>query len=165
MVVSDAGDAGPALVAYVVMRPAMSGSLPPTCASFWRRELPDYMIPARFVAIPTLPMTANGKLDKSALPAPAADNLLPNRLPATRPRQAKACEAKDRRHGGVAAGPAVGRRRRQFFMFGGHSMLGVQLVARIRDMFGVKLTLRQLFKRRRSPRCRLKSRGLIEASQ
>ena len=32
-----------------------------------------------------------------------------------------------------------------FFMIGGHSMLGVQLVARIRDMFGVKLTLRQLF--------------------
>ena len=32
-----------------------------------------------------------------------------------------------------------------FFMAGGHSMLGVQLVARIRDTFGVKLTLRQLF--------------------
>ena len=102
------------------------------------------MIPARFVRVETLPMTANGKLDKSALPAPSADNLLAS--------------------GGVAA-PSAGGPQKQiadlvasllgqpsvgtsenFFLIGGHSMLGVQLVARIRDMFGVKLTLRQLFK-------------------
>jgi hypothetical protein len=40
--------------------------------------------------------------------------------------------------------PSVGRDE-NIFLIGGHSMLGVQLVARIRDTFGVKLSLRQLF--------------------
>jgi acyl carrier protein len=84
-------------------------------------------------------MTANGKLDKSALPATAP-------IPAA-PAPATNDGVQNRIAAMVAAlleQPAV-QPEENSFMIGGHSMLGVQLVARIRDMFGVKLTLRQLF--------------------
>jgi amino acid adenylation domain-containing protein len=137
------------LVAYVVAahdaRLTASG-----LREFLAARLPDYMIPVQFVTLAALPMTANGKLDKSALPAPAADNLLPNLAQE---------ECQNGQSGGAGNGyqerlaalvalllgqPAVGPDD-NFFMLGGHSMLGAQLVARIRDLFGVKLTLRQLF--------------------
>jgi acyl carrier protein len=113
---------------------------------FLATRLPDYMIPGQFVAIAALPMTPNGKLDKAALPEPAAENLLPSGAPAD-----------------LGVGPGDGLQQKlaalvaslvgqpsvaaedNFFMIGGHSMLAVQLVARIHDLFGVKLTLRQLF--------------------
>jgi acyl carrier protein len=104
------------------------------------------MIPATFVAIKSLPITPNGKLDKSALPVPAADNFL------TEGADAAAAEgpgsALEQRIAELVASllgkPSV-TREENFFMAGGHSMLGVQLVARVRDTFGVKLNLRQLF--------------------
>ncbi len=110
------------------------------------------MIPAHFVAIAALPMTANGKLDKAALPAPAADNLLPNRSPGDDAHPAVPANSPgDGYQQQIAAlvasllgQPSVATDE-NFFMLGGHSMLGVQLVARIQDLFGVKLTLRQLF--------------------
>ena len=107
------------------------------------------MIPGRFVAMSALPMTANGKLDKSALPAPCCDNLLPSGAPAVAAEVAGGAFSDfEKRIAAMVASllgqPSV-QRGDNFFMLGGHSMLGVQLVARIRDTFGVKLTLRQLF--------------------
>jgi amino acid adenylation domain-containing protein len=146
--VRDAGD--PHLVAYVVAAPR--ARLTATgLRAFLAPRLPDYMVPAHFVAVAALPVTANGKLDKSALPAPTADNTLPLRGPDEVQRAAPA--------GGPGEGPrqkigalvasllerdSVGAEE-NFFLAGGHSMLGAQLVARIMDLFGVKLTLRQLF--------------------
>jgi aryl carrier-like protein len=105
------------------------------------------MIPTFFVEIQVLPTTANGKLDKSALPMPCADNLL-----------STATAAHSVSHGSngvqerIAELVAALLKRRSigadenFFMVGGHSMFGVQLAAQIRDAFNVKLTLRQLFR-------------------
>ena len=80
------------------------------------------------------------------LPAPSAQNLLPGgKAPVAEVVPGSAIEQR------VAAlvisllGNASFGREDNFFMAGGHSMLGVQLVARIRDTFGVKLHLRQLF--------------------
>jgi amino acid adenylation domain-containing protein len=139
---------GPQLVAYVV--PAHDARLTASgLRDFLAARLPEYMIPTQFVRIDALPMTANGKLDRSALPAPAADNLLPSR-PATGngvphaaadnglPQQIAALVAS------LVGQPTVAPDE-NFFLIGGHSMLGAQLVARIKDRFGVKLTLRQLF--------------------
>ena len=152
VVVTDSIDgdqsAGPALVAYVV-----AGREAKFTASdlrdFLAPRLPDYMIPARYVSIATLPMTANGKLDKSALPKPSAENLLPNRTATvTAAVESGAESGLEPRISAMVASllgqPSV-EREDNFFMLGGHSMLGAQLVARIRDTFAVKLTLRQLF--------------------
>jgi Phosphopantetheine attachment site/AMP-binding enzyme C-terminal domain/AMP-binding enzyme len=137
-------DGGAILVAYVVATPEArlnSSDL----REFLAAKLPDYMIPSRFVALKELPTTPNGKLDKAALPAATAQNALAGIEP--KPAPAADAGVQGRIAALVAAlieQPTVGVTE-NFFMIGGHSMLGVQLVARIRDMFGVKLTLRQLF--------------------
>jgi amino acid adenylation domain-containing protein len=151
----DVGDGGPALVAYLV---TSSGSAPPSptaLRSFLAARLPDYMVPAYFVALGELPMTANGKVDRSALPAPRADNLLPGNPKSNRVASSSGVPSVPNEDGALAARlsemvalmlgqPSIGSDE-NFFMAGGHSMLGAQLVAQIRDTFGVKLTLRQLF--------------------
>ena len=91
-----------------------------------------------------------GCFDKSALPAPAADNVLPNRHPevgdaATAGSNGDGYQEKIAALVASLLGQPSVDPRENFFMLGGHSMLGVQLVARIRDLFGVRLTLRQLF--------------------
>jgi amino acid adenylation domain-containing protein len=137
------GDA-PSLVAYVVADPVTASEL----RGFLAQRLPDYMIPAQFVALASLPVTPNGKLDRPALPEPGPGNLLPDGAGAPAAAGADGGPDVEARIGSLVAGlleqPAVGRDD-NFFMLGGHSMLGVQILARIRDAFGVKLSLRQLF--------------------
>ena len=107
-----------------------------------RKRLPEYMIPAAFVQLEALPLTANGKLDRRALPAPeATENRRETELPIT----ATAVEE-------VLLGlwqevlrvKVVGRGD-NFFEFGGHSLLATQLLSRAREAFGVEVTLRKLF--------------------
>jgi acyl carrier protein len=104
------------------------------------------------VPVVALPVTANGKLDKSALPAPSADNVLPSGIPAAAVNGAAAphgssngCLQQVASLVASLLGQPTVEPEENFFMIGGHSMLGVELVARIKDQFGVKLTLRQLF--------------------
>jgi amino acid adenylation domain-containing protein len=137
---------GPLLVAYVV--PARDARLTASALrAFLSPRLPDYMIPAHYVHLAALPVTANGKLDRAALPAPAADNLLPARPAEDVPagETGDSCQQKIAALVASLLGQPSVDPRENFFMLGGHSMLGVQLVARIRDLFGVKLSLRQLF--------------------
>ncbi len=127
--VSVAGSAaGPAIIAYIV--PAWDAHLNASdLREFLAARLPDYMIPTSFVKMAALPMTANGKLDKAALPAPTAENLIPSRSAlAFTDEEAESVQAK------IAAlvasllnVPSVAADA-NFFMIGGHSMLGVQLV-------------------------------------
>lgn len=152
---AEASERNPALVAYVV---AAHGARLNAfdLRAFLKARLPDYMIPEWYVAIDTLPITANGKLDKSAFPTPCEANLLPTGT--------QDCEAISRPEDSDAAlAPSAAFTQKiaaavaslldlpsienddNFFMSGGHSMFGVQLVSRLRDMFGIKLTLRQLF--------------------
>jgi amino acid adenylation domain-containing protein len=142
---------GPLLVAYVV--PARDAQLTATgLREFLAQRLPDYMIPARFVAIAALPTTTNGKLNKSALPAPAANNLLSDQVSERTPSEAAGSLSSDNdlvQQVATLVASLVGQTsvdtEANFFMIGGHSMLGAQLVAQISERFGVKLTLRQLF--------------------
>jgi acyl carrier protein len=149
-VLARTSDSGPFLVAYLVTAP--SARLTATdLREFLATRLPDYMVPAQFVSIPTMPMTSNGKLDKSALPSPTAETLLPSRTAETNhvPTLDGVGETCLPQVAGLVAalvGQPTVAPEENFFMLGGHSLLGVQLVARIKDMFGVKLTLRQLFK-------------------
>jgi amino acid adenylation domain-containing protein len=140
----DAGT-GPELVAYVVLTPGAKVTSV-DLREFLAARLPDYMIPSKFVAMPALPITANGKLDKAALPVPGAQNLLPGvKAPLAEAPPGSAIEQRLTALVTSLLGNSSCGREDNFFMAGGHSMLGVQLVARIRDTFGVKLHLRQLF--------------------
>jgi amino acid adenylation domain-containing protein len=144
--VREMGDAGPALVAYVI--PAGHAPLTSTALrEALAQVLPDYMIPGFFVAIADIPTRASGKIDVEALPAPDAHNLLPD-VQAAAHGHAPGNAVQQQVSALVASmlgRPTIGADE-NFFMVGGHSMLGVELVAKIRDAFGVRLTLRQLFK-------------------
>ncbi|MDI5974277.1 amino acid adenylation domain-containing protein [Streptomyces sp. SL13] len=105
------------------------------------RALPDYMVPATVVTLPALPLTANGKLDRSALPAPGFTAGPRHRAPATAV-QAALCDLFAR---------VLGRDRDQvgtddgFFDLGGHSLLAARLIGLIDSSFGARLRMRDLF--------------------
>jgi amino acid adenylation domain-containing protein len=129
------------LVGYVVLRRGAqpSGS---DLREFLAEQLPDYMIPSAFVRLPELPLNSNGKLDRMALPTPTPDNS----MSAAEFRQPES--PVEIRIAGIL-GELLRVERvgldDNFFLLGGHSLLGAQLVLRIRERFGVELTLRHLF--------------------
>jgi len=129
------------LVAYVVAKDQAvprAGDL----RAFLTERLPEYMVPALFVRVASIPLTANGKLDRAVLPAPMPANALPDA-----PFRPPAAGVEARIAGMLAellAVQAVGADD-NFFLLGGHSLLGTQLVLRLRDAFGVELKLRDLF--------------------
>ncbi|MFI6230433.1 amino acid adenylation domain-containing protein, partial [Micromonospora echinospora] len=101
-------------------------------------KLPDYMVPSAFVTMTALPITANGKLDRNALPAPERHTTVED-TPRTA-RQDVLC----RLFADVLGLPDVGTTD-NFFDLGGHSLLATRLVNRIRTTLGVELGVRQLF--------------------
>ncbi|WP_224242635.1 non-ribosomal peptide synthetase [Hyalangium gracile] len=106
------------------------------------RSLPDYMIPARIQVLPSLPLTAVGKVDRMRLaamelPGHGGDRAFTPPRTATESTLATLWAdllAIDR----VGVGD-------DFFALGGHSLLATQLVVRVRERFGVELPLRSLF--------------------
>jgi acyl carrier protein len=100
------------------------------------------MIPAMFVVLPDLPLTSNGKLDRKALPRPDASNTLPdeNYLSPRTVLEGKISALV----ANLLGVPQVGVND-NLFLIGGHSLFGTQLIARIRDNFGVELPLRSVF--------------------
>jgi amino acid adenylation domain-containing protein len=106
------------------------------------RTLPDYMVPAIFVKLDTLPLSPNGKLDLTILPSLADAQLLEGRAEKTpaSPIEERLLLMVRELLGNRTVAPED-----SFFLAGGHSLLGMQLVMRLRETFGVDLTLRQLF--------------------
>ena len=129
------------LVAYVVLKPGMTPSLSALQNSI-TTFLPDYMVPAHFVRLEALPLTPNGKLDRAALPVPNEANVLREEASAepSTPLEEKIAEIVS----ALLKVKQVGLSS-NFFLLGGHSMLGAQLAARIAHTFGVELPLRTLF--------------------
>jgi amino acid adenylation domain-containing protein len=104
--------------------------------------LPDYMLPSTFVVMPELPRSASGKVVRSELPEPTASNLLDDDS-----FEAPQSPIENHLAGFLSALLRVDHvgREDNFFMLGGHSLMGAQLVAKIQDSFGVELSLRSLF--------------------
>ncbi|WP_019304711.1 non-ribosomal peptide synthetase, partial [Xanthomonas oryzae] len=104
-------------------------------------RLPDYMLPAAYVPLAALPLTANGKLDRRALPAPEADAL------ATLTYVAPEGELETVLATLWSALLGVERvgRHDDFFALGGHSLLAVQLASRVRQRLGLVIGLAEIF--------------------
>ena len=129
------------LVGYVV--PADAGwrmaGWPQRVREYAAGRLPEYMVPAAIVVLAELPLTANGKLDRAALPAPDyAVAAAGGRGPRTVPR--RSCAGCSLRSWACrAVGPED-----DFFELGGHSLLAVRLVERLRE-HGMQVPVRALF--------------------
>ncbi len=129
------------LVAYIVPAPGQEPTAD-ALQSFLGSYLPDYMVPATFVRVAALPLTANGKIDQATLPEPAAANSM--RADAVAAPLTPTQERLGEIVASVLGIESVGIED-DFFLLGGHSLLGVQLISRIRDSFGVELSLLSLF--------------------
>ncbi|HSX59291.1 MAG TPA: amino acid adenylation domain-containing protein [Tahibacter sp.] len=145
VVVAIGNDGDKRLVAYVVSDTDAAtldpGALIVALRSALKRRLPDYMVPAAFVVLPQLPMTANGKVDKAALPAP---DLRPGSdyVAAATPTEAELvalwAALLDLDAGAISA-------TANFFDLGGHSILAIRLIAQLGTQFGVQLSVRDMF--------------------
>jgi amino acid adenylation domain-containing protein len=112
---------------------------PAELRSFLAGRLPAYMIPAAVVIMDSLPLTANGKLDRAALPAPDRRERPPG-LPPRTELERRLCEV----FAEVLTLPSVGTDE-NFFAIGGHSLLATRLISRIRAELGLETDLRALF--------------------
>ncbi|HEV7919676.1 MAG TPA: amino acid adenylation domain-containing protein [Thermoanaerobaculia bacterium] len=104
-----------------------------------RKSLPDYMIPAAFVALEQFPLTPNGKVNRHALPAPEAFAGAAVEPPQTREEREMATLWSD-----LLGRRDIGRND-NFFDLGGHSLLAMQMLARLEKATGVEVPLRVLF--------------------
>jgi amino acid adenylation domain-containing protein len=108
---------------------------------FLKQKLPEYMVPGAFVYLPSMPLTANGKVDRKALPVPDLDRSLSiDFAPPTTPTQTTLAAL----WAEILHLPQVGIHD-NFFELGGHSLLATQVIIRLRPLFGVELPLRRLF--------------------
>lgn len=129
------------LVAYLVPKVGHLATVS-ELRDFLSARLPAYMVPAMYVSVDAIPLTPNGKVDRGALPVPDTSNMLGEDMfhaPQTEIEQVVA---------GILA-PLLGVERvdveANFFALGGHSLLGIQLISRVRDALGVELSLRTVF--------------------
>jgi amino acid adenylation domain-containing protein len=125
------------LAAYYIEAEAQQGSLRNSLAAL----LPAYMVPAYLIALPAFPLNSNGKLDKQALPAPAAAELsqaayVPPRNDIDRQIVAIWQDVLEREQIGIAD---------NFFDLGGHSLNATRVIGRIQEHYNVKIDLKEIF--------------------
>jgi amino acid adenylation domain-containing protein len=130
------------LVAYVV---AVGDERPhhAELAGYLGGFLPEHLVPSKYVWLDELPLTPHGKIDRQLLPAPVETvrDEPAKRPPGTRIEAATASVVAELLDVGV---DEIGIDQ-NFFLLGGHSMLGAQLIVRLEDLFGVEISLRYLF--------------------
>lgn len=132
----------PGLVAYYRTASSAAGAVTEgALREHLGANLPPYMLPAAFVALDRFPTTTNGKLDRAALPAPAAGS----------PAQAPVTEGLTRSQSLIAGvwaavlgAPRIGPDD-NFFKLGGHSLLAIKLVSRVRAELGVALPVKAVY--------------------
>ncbi|MFB7716208.1 non-ribosomal peptide synthase/polyketide synthase [Nocardia sp. NPDC056100] len=134
VIVRDDDSGEPAIVAYVVTESAAALDIPELRAALGER-LPDYMVPAACVVMDAIPLTANGKLDRRALPAPVAATVS-YRAPVTSAERVVAAvlgEVLEIERIGLDDG---------FFALGGNSLSATRVAARIGAELGVAVPVR-----------------------
>jgi amino acid adenylation domain-containing protein len=141
VVIYDGRNGSGRLVGYVVAESEQetSGS---ELRGFLQQWLPEYMVPATFVALDVLPYTRTGKVDRQALPLPT-----PSRPDLAQPFVAPRTPTEETL---VGIWTEVLRIERvgihdNFFELGGHSLLATQVMSRVRTVFAADLPLRRFF--------------------
>jgi amino acid adenylation domain-containing protein len=128
------------LVAYIVPQSEITITID-EIRQFLKAKLPSYMIPNAFVILDALPLTANGKIDRRALPPSESSSEPSEKYVAPRnPIEDILVNVWSE----ILKVEKVGIND-NFFELGGHSLLATQLVAQIRDRLEIELPLRQLF--------------------
>jgi amino acid adenylation domain-containing protein len=117
-------------------------TLVPDLRTFLQAKLPEYMMPAAFVVMDRLPLTANGKIDRRALPA--AGQSRPTLEQAFVPPRNRTEEILVEIWGEVLGLYQIGVCD-NFFELGGHSLLATQVIVRVREVFRIKLSLQSFF--------------------
>jgi len=131
------------LVAYIILRRDQIATQR-QMRQYAQEKLPDHMVPAQVVFLTAFPQTPNKKIDRNALPAPEIDVIESEsdfEPPATQVEETLAALWSE-----LLEVQRVGRKD-NFFESGGHSLLAMQLVGRVRARFGVDLPLKNLFER------------------
>lgn len=132
------------LVAYVVATPGQQAR-PADLRQLLAAELPEYMVPKFYVRLDRFPLTANGKVDRAALPPPSARD-------AARDEEYRAPQGQveselvamwERLLGVEPVGAAD-----DFFELGGHSLLATRMLSHIRERFEVDVALSSIFAKR-----------------
>jgi hypothetical protein len=129
------------LVAYVTARPGTSVEQG-TVAEYLRTRLPDYMVPNAWVVLDEFPVTPNGKINRSALPAPS------RQIPASRTGGALALKIEREivEMWRALLGRVEVGGEDDFFALGGHSLLAMQFVARMERGWDVRINLADVFR-------------------
>jgi len=129
------------LVAYVTLRSGICVSNGELRHSLGQ-DLPEYMLPAAFVKLESLPLGPNGKVDRSALPVPTDDNIIrdENFVSPRTPTEEQIATVISELLGLERIGVDD-----NFFLLGGNSLLATQVIARVRDSFDVEVTLLTVF--------------------
>ncbi|MGD0245014.1 MAG: amino acid adenylation domain-containing protein [Streptosporangiaceae bacterium] len=134
------------LVGYVVSA-AGAGGLASEVREFTARRLPEYMVPAAVVELESLPLTANGKVNRKALPAPDDTSRYPGDYPGRAGGPGPATVPEEILCGLFADALGVERvgPEDDFFALGGHSLLAIRLIGRIRSVLGAEAPVRLVF--------------------
>jgi amino acid adenylation domain-containing protein len=159
------------LVGYVVSRENKSLAVD-ELRQFMKQRLPDYMVPAQFVFLPSFPLTPNGKVDHKALPPPGkrrretgetVASQTTFQQPITEPSGNGANGAVNEKVGDASAEPQTETERAlatimaeilnvekvglndDFFELGGHSLLAIKLATRVKDELAIDMPLATLF--------------------
>ncbi|UVL75985.1 amino acid adenylation domain-containing protein [Pseudomonas putida] len=131
----------PRLVAYFTATPGVQPLTPQGLRTQMQAHLPEYMVPVAFVELQALPLTANGKLDRRALPRPERAALFEDAFEAP---EGELEHALAQLWAELLHVERVGRRD-HFFSLGGHSLLAMRMVSQVRLRLGVELSLAELF--------------------
>ena len=138
---SDTADSQPKLVAYFSFTEGATVGIDELKRRL-SKKMPLHMVPALFVQLDAIPLTPNGKIDRKALPKPSgmARTITTESVPPSNEFQRGVLEIFQN----LLQVPSMGITD-HFFENGGHSLLAVQAVARIRSLFGVELSLPDFF--------------------
>ncbi len=126
------------------LRKAMTDQLLPQLRDYLSEKLPDYMLPAAFVELDSMPLMPNGKIDRRALP---------NLDRSDRTEAASFLPARTEMEKTLAQvwGEMLALERvsieDNFFELGGHSLMVAQMVSRLRDILSLELPLRTIFEK------------------